>query len=347
MSSKSSDHPGFTTNYLHRCVICKRELDENFIESHTKCECGAFIAKVRLHPKQDEFAKLVLKTGADVPTKIGVYGPRAGGKSRGLRDTTLIVVSECAQDYSGIPAFLLRRNWTQCQESLLEKYKIERPYLSDRYNAIEKQYTLPEVMGSGRLAFKYADSADDVLRLERGPECFFMGIDQAEQIAGHDLQRLNSPNRWPDTLPGAVKTGYFLNPGGIGSEYLADKFVFKKFEDNENPDDFYGIFMAGWHNWSWFANQGIEINGQALTWELFHSLPDDVPEPGDGKYSSLWLSSLPDDNRFKLFVTKTKEGAKHWAKPDMIRMADLFGKFDSFEGQFFAGAWDEKRVVLR
>lgn len=346
MASKSADHPGFTTNYLNRCVICNRELDQEYVDTHFKCECGAFIAKVRLHPKQDELAKLILATGVDVPTKLGVYGPRAGGKSRGLRDISLIVISECAPTYPGIPAFLLRRNWTQCQESLLEKFKIERPYLSECYNAIEKQYTFSSSMGSPRLAFKYADSGDDVLRLERGPECFFMGIDQAEQISGVDLQRLNSPNRWPETLPGAVKTAYFLNPGGLGSDYLADKFVFKKFEDNENPADFHGIFMAGWDNWAWFSGQGIEIKGEPLTWELFYSLPGDLPEPQDGKYTSQWLASIPDDNRFKLFVTRTKEGAKHWAKPDAIRMGDLFGNFESFEGQYFT-CWNKDRVVLR
>ncbi len=340
------DFPGFTTDYYHRCVICKRELDDEFVDTHVKCECGVLIAKVRLQPKQDELAKLVLATGPDVPTKLGFYGPRAAGKSRGLRDITLIVISECAPSHNGIPAFLLRRNWTQCQESLLEKYKIERPYLWECYNSIEKQYTFPLTMGAPRLAFKYADTPADVERLERGPECFFMGIDQAEQLAAHDLQRLNSPNRWPDALPGAAKTAYFLNPGGIGSKYLKEKFVTKKFEENENPKDFHGIFAAGWHNWVWFANQGIEINGEPLTWELFYSLPDDVPEPGDGKYTAKWLATLPDENRFKLFVTRTKEGQKHWAKPDAIRMGDLFGSFDSFHGQYFTG-WDASKVVLR
>lgn len=346
MAKKDPDLIGFTTNYFNRCVICKRELDQDFVTTHYRCECSAVIAKIKLQPKQDELAKLVLATGPEVPTKLGYYGPRAGGKSRGLRDISLIVSSECGQMYTGAPAFLLRRNWTQCQESLLEKFKIERPYLADFYNGQEKQYQFPPDMGGGRIAFKYADTPDDILRLERGPECFFMGIDQAEQISKRDLQRLNSPNRWPDTPPGAAKTAYFLNPGGIGSNYLREKFVDRKFEENERPGDFHGIFAAGWHNFAWFVNQGIDINNEPLTWELFYSLPDDVPVPPDGKYTNKWLASIPDDNRFKLFVTKTSEGAKHWSKPDTIRMGDLFGRFDSFEGQYFPGV-DMRKVTLR
>ncbi|HET9131078.1 MAG TPA: hypothetical protein VFO86_09035 [Terriglobia bacterium] len=348
MPKRDTDTPGFTTDYFHRCVICKRELDPVFVDSHFACECGAILVKIRLQPKQDEIVKKILATGPEVPTKIGVYGPRAAGKSRCLRDASLVVVSECAQDYPGIPAYLMRRNWTQCQESLLEKFKIERPYFHDCgwYNAIEKQYSFPSAMGASRLAFKYADTEDDVVRLERGPECFFLAIDQAEQIRGTDLQRLNSPNRWPGTQPNAVKTVYFLNPGGVGSKYLKEKFVTRQFEDNEDPNDFWGTFLAGWENWEWFKNQGIEINGEPLTWDLFYSLPADFPEPVDGKYTNQWVQSLPKDNRFRIFVTQTPEGKKHFGKPDAIRMGDLFGSFSSFEGQMFP-FWDEKKIVVR
>lgn len=345
--TRDNDFPGFTTNYYNRCCVCRRELTPEFVDGHAKCECGVFIAKVRLQPKQDELARAVMATGPTVPTKLAFYGPRAAGKSRGLRDIALIAISENAHAHNGIPAFLLRRNWTQCQEGLLEKYKIERPYMWDCYNGAERQYTFPEAMGSPRIAFKYADTPDDVLRLERGPECFLLLADQAEQIPARDLQRITSPNRWPGTQAGAAKTVYFLNPGGVGSDYLRDKFVTKKFEDNEDPGDFFGVFAAGYDNFSWFEGMGIEINGEPLTWDLFYSLPADVPEPPDGKYSSQWLANIPDNNRFKLYVTRTSEGKKHWAKPEEIRIGDLFGSFSQFEGQYFLGAWDEKRVVLR
>jgi hypothetical protein len=197
------------------------------------------------------------------------------------------------------------------------------------------------------LVFTYADTPDDVERLERGPEFFFMGIDQGEQLSERDLQRLNSPNRWPDTLPNAAKTGYFYNPGGPGTPYLKRVFYDRKFHDNERPGDFAFIQAYGWDNASWFLNQGIEINGEALTWETFYDLPGDIEVPGDGKYNQAWLRSLPKFHRFRMFVEQTSEGRKHWAKPEAIRMGDLFGRFDQFSGQAFAGSWDERKMVLR
>lgn len=346
VAKKDNDCPGFTTNYFNRCVVCKRELDETFVDSHVKCECGAFIAHVRLQPRQDEFCRKVLETGPDAPTKLIAYGPRAGGKSRTLRDVTLVTISECAQTWPGIPACLMRRNWTQCQESLVEKLKLERPYMWDWYNGIEKQYSFPAPMGGPRLAFKYADTEDDIIRLERGPEFFFMGIDQAEQLRAQQLQRLTGPNRWPGTPRGAAKTAWFLNPGGVGSKYFQDKIIDGKF-GNEDPKDFWCIFMPGWTNFVWFQNQGIEIHGHPLTWEIFYSLPDEVPVPGDGKYTNAWLQTLPDDHTFKLFVTQTSEGKKHWSKDDSIRMGDLFGSFSNFEGQAFAGVYNRDRLVIQ
>lgn len=346
MPKAKEDHPGFTTDYLHRCVICKRELDPEYVLTHLSCECRAFIIRVRLQPKQEQLLKYILDTGPEVPTKLFYFGGRAAGKSRGLRDITLIVMSECAPMYNGIPAYLMRRNWTQCQETLLEKFRIERSILADWYNGQEKQYTFPEAMGSPRIAFKYADSPEDVERLERGPECFFLALDQAEQWPELHLQKFNSPNRWPDTLPNAAKTAYFGNPGGPGSQYIKRVGYDRKFKDSERPDDFVAIYAYGFDNVFWFLNQGIEINGEPLTWELFYKLPGDVPPPVDGRYTDAWLRTLPEDNRFRLFVTKTSEGRKHWSKPDSIRMGDLFGSFSSFEGQYYSN-WNDSRLVLR
>ena len=56
--------------------------------------------------------------------------------------------------------------------------------------------------------------------------------------------------------------------------------------------------------------------------------------PTDGKQPELKpYVPLPNifDISFKIFVTKTDEGRKHWRKPESLRMGDLFGRFDAFE----------------
>lgn len=340
-SAAIRDSRGFTTDYFGRCCLCQREI----VPEWYHCECGAIIINVRLQPKQKQILDYVLSVGKNVATKIGFGGARAAGKSRMMRDVSLIVASEMAQRYSGIPLFIMRRNWTQCKENHLSKIQLERPMLTQYYT--DKQYEFPSSMNSPRIVFTYADTPDDVERLERGPECFILGTDQAEQLAEYDLQKLNSCNRWPETDTNAAKTILAFNPGGPGTAYLKRVFSDRDFKDNESPDDFVFVQAYGFDNFSWFQGQEIEIKGEPLTWDLFYSLPGDLPECGDGKFSKSWLASIPDDNRFKIFVTQTSEGRKHWAKPENIRMGDLFGRFDQFAGQYFSGCWDNKRVVLR
>lgn len=335
------DSRGFTTDHFKRCCICQRETDGD----HYRCECGALIVRVRLQPKQQQMLDWVMATGPDVPTKLAFGGSRAAGKSRMLRDVSLIVASEIAQRHSGIPVFIMRRNWTQCKENHLAKFQLERPMLQDYYG--DKQYEFPDGMGASRIVFTYADTPEDVERLERGPECFLMCCDQAEQVREMDLQKLNSCNRWPDAEIGAAKTIYAYNPGGAGTPYLKRVFYDRDFKENETPGDFVFLQAYGWDNVSWALNQGIDIDGHPLTWERYYDLPGDLPECANGKYNKAWLDSIPDNHRFKIFVTKTSEGRKHWAKPESIRMGDLFGRFDQFEGQYFSGIWDSKRVVLR
>lgn len=335
------DSRGYTTDAFGRCAICR----EPITEGHGTCNCGAIIVPVRFHPKQQQLLNYALDEGIGVPTKLGYGGSRASGKSRGGRDIALTVASEVSQKYPGIPVFIMRRNWTQCKENHLEKLKLERPLLTRYYG--DKQYEFPAQMGSPRLVFTYADTPEDIIRVGRGPECYLMIIDQAEQLSEADLQELNTPNRWPDAGTNAAKTIYLFNPGGPGSSYLKRVFFTRNYDlEREDPRDFAFIQAYGWDNASWFLNQGIEINGKPLTWESFYELPGDLPPCESGNYNRAWLHSLPEYHRFRLFVEQTSEGRKMWGKPESIRMGDLFGRFDEFSGQYMAGAWNHARVAI-
>jgi hypothetical protein len=143
--------------------------------------------------------------------------------------------------------------------------------------------------------------------------------------------------------------GVFFNPGGVGNLYLKRVFYDKAYRGGEKASDFAFIQAYGFDNIFWFLNQGIEINHHPLTWEIFYNdLPGECPQlPDNGKPDEKWLASIPDNHRFKIFVTKTDEGRKQWRKPESLRMGDLFGRFDAFEGQYFAGTWRRESVVLR
>ena len=47
-----------------------------------------------------------------------------------------------------------------------------------------------------------------------------------------------------------------------------------------------------------------------------------------------------------MFINDTSEGRKYNAFPPSIRQGYLMGSFDHFEGQYFAGAWDQNLCVL-
>lgn len=353
--------PRFTSVNPKNCSRCRRPLKPGSI----KCVCGEFLLKITLQPKQRAVVDLVRAIGPDVATKIGFGGSRGSAKSRLARDLALFV----AFTVPGVTIFLIRRNWGDLEENHLEKLKLERPELTQYYSGSRQAYEFPPDLGGSRIAFKYGDTFDDIRRVGRGPEGYLIIIDQAEQFSELELAELNTPNRWPDVPQGAAKTVYLFNPGGAGTDYLRRVFYLKQYRGEERSTDYAFIQAYGWDNFEWFRGQVLEVPrvctaacvaecggvlcgcvchqpAEALTFESFYGLPGELPDCPTGVYDSRWLETVAGNHRFKLFVTRTSEGRKMWAKPEAIRMGDLFGRFDKFAGQYFAGVWDERLCVL-
>jgi hypothetical protein len=297
------------------------------------------LAITGLQPKQKQLLRLIKAKGENVPTRLGFGGSRGAAKSRGVRDDALILAFE----NPGITIFIIRRNWRDLSENHLEKFKIERPELSKFYSGSRFAYEIPISTPTGmkhsRIAFKYADTTDEVRQLARGPEAAFLFIDQAEQFTEEELNLLFTCCRWPGVAPGFCKVIMTFNPGGPGTEYLRRVFWLKQYLPQEKPQNFAFIQAYGWDNYEWFRGEtGISF---ADFYELDGEVPDCPDEPDEA-----WLATIPDDNRFKMFVTRTSEGRKMWMQPQAIRMGDLFGRFDRFAGQYFAGVWDERRCTV-
>lgn len=331
---------GATKTTVERCPNCKKPVSP----ADMTCKCGQFLLKITLQPKQRELLDIVLATGKDVPTKVGFGGSRGSAKSRAGRDIALLV----ALMHPNITVFIVCRNLAKAEENYTEKYRIERPALMKYYKSSPPpEFAFPPELGGSRIAFRYADNLNDIIGLGRGPECFLMIVEQAEAFTERELQELNTPNRWPEAEPGAVKTIYLFNPGGPGTDYLRRVFYSREYKGTERPGDYKFLQAYGWLNWSWFANEGIEVDGKPLTFDSFYQLDGDLPECKDGKYDDAWLASIPDNHRLKIFVTRTSEGRKMWGKPDAIRIGDLFGDFSKFEGQYFSGVWQPDKIVIR
>lgn len=324
---------------MFQCPKCKRQISSTDVI----CKCGHFVLRLTLQPKQRQVLDLVRAKGKDVPTKIGFGGSRGAAKSRLARDLAIFI----AFSVPGIVVFIIRRNWGDLEENHLEKLKLERPELTKYYSAGRQSYEFPQEMGGSRIAFKYGDTFDDIRRVGRGPEAYLMILDQCEQFSELELAELNTPNRWPAAGPGAAKTVYLFNPGGSGTDYLRRVFYLKQYKNTEKPGDFTFVQAYGFDNFEWFRNEEIVVDGEPLTFNKFYSLPGEIPPCPAGVYDDAWLQGVSDRHRFKMFVTQTSEGRKMWSKPEAIRMGDLFGRFDQFAGQYFAGVWDERLCVIK
>lgn len=277
---------------------------------------------------------MIRATGPDVPTKLGFGGARGAAKSRILRDAMLLRRFE----NPGTTGFIIRRNWSDLEENHLERFKLERPSIMQFYSNVRQSFEFPN---GSRIAFRYADTTDEVRAISRGPEAMDIAIDQCEQFTGNEMSLLTTPNRWPGRGPGDCKTWFFFNVGDRGADYLRRVFWLRQFEGHERAEDFAFTLAYGFDNFEWFRN---EIPG--LTFEEFYKLPGEIPPSNGGKYDAEWLASVPDNNRFKMFVTKTTEGRKMWSQPESIRMGDLFGDFTKFAGQYFSGVWQPEKVVI-
>lgn len=327
--------PKFTYTSVPTCPNCRAKLPE----LATLCKrCGQVLLRLHYQPKQRLVRDLLMTRGPESPTRIGFGGSRGSSKSRLGRDVALEVALTIAMSSAGVLVYIVARNLGNLEDNYIKKYRIERPDIMEYYRASPRpEFNLPN---GATVAFRYADNPEDMTRLERGPEAFLIIVEQAEQFTEKELQQITKPNRWPNAPLGACKTLFLFNPGGPGTQFLQRVFYLKQYEGTERPSDFAFVQAFSWDNWAWFEQECPEF-----TEEQFYALPGDIPACA-GEYNDEWLATIPDTHRFKIFVTRTSEGRKYWALPESMRMGDLFGRFDQFAGQYFAGVWDQRLCVL-
>lgn len=286
-----------------------------------------------LQPKQLEIGKLIYRTGTDAATWIGGGGARAGGKSGGLRRIML----DRRLQRPGTPGVILRRIYKDVNENHIQKYFAEFPDLMPYWRATDQEFRLPN---KSRLCFRYAENQQAVDQSFWGPEWYDIFVDQAEQFTERELTIIHSANRSDEARgPNDCKTGLFFNPGGIGTEFLRRIFHQKRFHANENPTDYAFIHLFGWDNYVWFKDLGLSPRD-------FYSIPDGLKDGQTCPYGDGGKQPSYDCCRFHLFIHRTSEGRKLNALPPSLRAGHLMGSFDSFAGQYFAGVWDESKLIL-
>ncbi len=278
-----------------------------------------------LQPKQLTIGEAFYATGPDAATWIGGGGARAGGKSGGMRR---IMIDRRIQR-PGTDGAIIRRVWEEVKRNHVDEFFREWPELRAYWRAGDHEIRFPN---GSRIIFMYAENQQEVDRKFWGVQFYDIMVDQAEQFTERELTIIKSCNRWPNTKVGECKTGLFFNPGGIGTEFLRRVFWQKRYHNKERPTDYNFVHLFGWDNYVWFQPLGI-------TPEELYGMPDLCGGAnGDGPAYQCC--------RFHLFINRTGEGRKLDALPPTLRAGHLLGSFDSFAGQYFAGVWDESKLIL-
>lgn len=171
-------------------------------------------------PKQEEFFKAKAK-------HVGFGGSRGGGKSWGVDHKQLLL----ALAYAGIKMLLIRRTYPEVIKNHLPKIKeITRGIAT--YNKTEKVLTY---LNGSTLTLGYCSSDDDADQYQ-GQEYDVIFIDEATQLSEYQIKKITACCRGVNDFPKRIY--YTMNPGGQGHGYIKRIFIDRRYNEDEDPDDY-------------------------------------------------------------------------------------------------------------
>lgn len=159
---------------------------------------------------------------------IGYGGARGGGKSWSVRTKSKLL----AVRYRGIKILIVRRTYPQLEENHIVPLRTEIPKRIATYNRQDKKFTF--TTGS-TIKFMYCANDADLENFQ-GQEFDIIFIDEATQFSEHQLKVIAACCRGTNGFPKRIY--YTCNPGGQGHAYIKRIFIDRKYEKNENPDDY-------------------------------------------------------------------------------------------------------------
>ena len=175
----------------------------------------------------NEKQKLALK---DKHRHIGYGGARGGGKSWFVRTKATAL----ALNYAGIKILIMRQTYPELEQNHIRHL---RGMLIDiaKYNQSLKRFTF---INGSTIDFQYCKNDADLVRLQ-GSEYDVIFIDEATNFSEYQLKAIAACCRGVNDFPKRIY--YTCNPGGQGHGYIKRIFIDKRYEDTENPDDYYFI----------------------------------------------------------------------------------------------------------
>lgn len=158
---------------------------------------------------------------------VGYGGARGGGKSWAVRAKAKLL----ALRYPGIRILIVRRTYKELEGNHINILKAECFGIA-QYNSTSK--ILRFVNGS-TIEFMYCARDADLDKLQ-GQEYDVIFLDEATHLSEYQMKAITACCRGVNAFPKRVY--YTCNPGGQGHAYVKRVFIDRRFNSNENPDDY-------------------------------------------------------------------------------------------------------------
>lgn len=159
---------------------------------------------------------------------IAFGGARGGGKSWAVRAKA---ISLCLR-YEGITVMIIRRSYPELRANHIEPMRRQLGRTVAVYNDAKKEYRFDN---GSLIMFRYCASERDMDNYQ-GTEADVIFIDEATQFSEEVFRMFVACLRGVNEFPKRVYLT--CNPGGKGHGWVKRLFIERRFNDDEDPDDY-------------------------------------------------------------------------------------------------------------
>ena len=160
----------------------------------------------------------------------GFGGARGGGKSWAVQTKSELLCVE----YAGIKVLIVRKSYPELVNNHINVL-IPQLHGIARYNKSEKVFTF---FNGSTIKFGYCANDGDLDQYQ-GAEYDVIFLDEATQLTEHQMKVITACCRGVNDFPKRIY--YTCNPGGPGHGYIKRIFIDKKYEQGENPGDYFFV----------------------------------------------------------------------------------------------------------
>lgn len=159
---------------------------------------------------------------------VGYGGARGGGKSHIVRDKA----KRLCLRYPGIKVLIVRRTMPELRANHINVLKKDIPVSIARYNQAERTFFWAN---GSTIKCDYCDNDGHLMHFQ-GCEYDVIFLEEATNLLQSWIEAIVVCCRGVNNFPKRIY--YTFNPGGPSHGYLKRLFIDRKFQNDENPDDY-------------------------------------------------------------------------------------------------------------